>query len=59
MKKFKMSNCNTTITPMETIIKSKKKRKNELVNATLYKETIGSLRYLCNTKHIFVKMLTW
>ncbi|GAU22886.1 hypothetical protein TSUD_376970 [Trifolium subterraneum] len=48
--KFKMVNCNTTITPMETCSKLSKSSTDELVDATLYKQIIGSLRYLCNTR---------
>jgi hypothetical protein len=45
-----MSNCNSAITPMETGVKLSKNTDDELVDSTLYKQIIGSLRYLCNTK---------
>lgn len=45
-----MSNYNTSITPMETTIKLKKGSFEEYVYRTLYKQIIGSLRYLFNTR---------
>ncbi|GAU44851.1 hypothetical protein TSUD_112250 [Trifolium subterraneum] len=50
LNRFKMVNCNTTITPIETGSKLSKISTDELVDATLYKQIIGSLRYLCNTR---------
>lgn len=40
-----MSNCKATITPLETEAKLRKDINGELVDATLYKKIIGSLRY--------------
>lgn len=48
LKRFKMSSCNLAITPMETKTKLRKESDNELVDNTLYKQIIDSLRYLCN-----------
>ncbi|GAU25658.1 hypothetical protein TSUD_265850 [Trifolium subterraneum] len=50
LNRFKMVNCNTTITPMETGSKLSKSSTDELVDATLYKQIIGPLRYLCNIR---------
>ncbi|GAU51473.1 hypothetical protein TSUD_95880 [Trifolium subterraneum] len=50
LNRFKMVNCNTAITPMETGSKLSKSSTDELVDTTLYKQIIGSLRYLCNTR---------
>jgi hypothetical protein len=50
LKRFHMSNCNPAITPMETGVKLSKNSEDELVDPTLYKQIIGSLRYLCNTR---------
>ncbi|XP_050919046.1 uncharacterized mitochondrial protein AtMg00810-like [Lathyrus oleraceus] len=50
LKRFKMSNCNATATPLETGAKLKKDTNDKVVSETLYKQIIGSLRYLCNTK---------
>lgn len=50
LKKFKMSNFNQTNTPTKTNIKLKKDSNDELVDNTLCKHIIGSLRYLCNTR---------
>ena len=50
LKRFKMANCNPAITPMETGLKLSRESPGELVDATLYKQIIGSLRYLCNTR---------
>lgn len=49
LKRLKMRNCNATITLLETGAKLKKETNDEFVSATLYKQIIGSLRYLCNT----------
>ena len=45
-----MSNCNEAVTPLETRAKLKKESNDEFVNSTLYKQIIGFLRYLCNTR---------
>lgn len=45
-----MSNCNATVTPLEIEAKLRKETNDEFVSATMYKQIIGSLRYLCNTR---------
>lgn len=47
---FKKSNCNTTVTPLETGAKLKKETIEKFLSVTLYKQIIGSLRYLCTTR---------
>lgn len=41
-----MNNYNAAGTPLDTGEKLKRETNNEFVNATLYKQIIGSLRYL-------------
>lgn len=45
-----MRNCNATITPLKTGAKLRKETYDEFVSATMYKQIIGSLRYLCTTR---------
>ena len=44
-----MCNCNATFTPWETGAKLRKEINDNFVSATLYKQIIRSLKYLCNT----------
>ncbi|XP_058726953.1 secreted RxLR effector protein 161-like [Vicia villosa] len=50
LKRFKMSNCNAVVMPLEIGEKLRKETGDEFASATLYKQIIGSLRYLCNTR---------
>ena len=50
LKRFKMRNCNEVVTLLKTGSKLKKETNDEFVSSTLYKQIIGSLRYLCNTR---------
>lgn len=50
LRRFNMQNCNPAVTPMEPGLKLSKTSEGNKVNATLYKQIIGSLRYLCNTR---------
>ncbi|XP_058734076.1 secreted RxLR effector protein 161-like [Vicia villosa] len=45
-----MSNCNVASTPLKTREKLRKEIDDEFVSVKLYKEIIGSLRYICNTR---------
>lgn len=42
--------CNPTSTPTEGNLKLVKNEDDELVDLTLFKQIIGSLRYLCNNR---------
>src|SRR4051812_44048573 len=46
---FNMLNCNTIVTPVESGLKLEGYEDEEKVDATLYKQMIESLRYLCNS----------
>ncbi|XP_028236682.1 uncharacterized protein LOC114416002 [Glycine soja] len=50
LKRFNMMDCNSVITPTETGIKLQIDGDEKEVNPTLYKQIVGSLRYLCNTR---------
>jgi hypothetical protein len=45
-----MSDCNACKIPMEPKIKLSKESSSALVDATLYRSLVGSLRYLVNTR---------
>jgi hypothetical protein len=50
LKRFDMLECEAMNTPMETNLKLMVDTSSELVDATLYKQIIGSLMYLTNTR---------
>jgi hypothetical protein len=50
MKRFNMLECKSMYTPMETKLKLLVDTSSELVNATLYRQIIGSFMYLTNTR---------
>ncbi|RDX65224.1 hypothetical protein CR513_56136, partial [Mucuna pruriens] len=50
LKMFHMSNCNSTTTPMEYRIKLIGDHCENLLDNTLYKQIVGSLRYICNSR---------
>jgi hypothetical protein len=50
LKKFDMLECKPMATPMETSLKPLGDTSSELVDATLYRQIIGSLMYLTNTR---------
>lgn len=50
LNKLKMGICNPVITPTKIKIKLKKDSNDDLVDETLYKQIIGSLRCLCNIR---------
>jgi hypothetical protein len=50
LKRFDMLECKTMNTPMETKLKLLVDTSSELVDATLYRQIIGSLMYLTNTR---------
>jgi hypothetical protein len=50
LKRFDMLECKSMNTPMETKLKLLVYISSELIDATLYRQIIGSLMYLMNTK---------
>nr|KYP66622.1 Copia protein [Cajanus cajan] len=50
LKRFNMLNCNAAVTPMETGLKLVSNSEEKQVNPTLFKQIVGSLRYLCNSR---------
>ncbi|WVZ24171.1 hypothetical protein V8G54_002715 [Vigna mungo] len=50
LKRFGMENCNSTCIPIMANTKLTLQAKDERVDATLYKQIVGSLRYVCNSR---------
>lgn len=50
LKKFRMTNCNAAATPAETGLALSLRDEGEPVDETQYRQIVGSLRYLCNTR---------
>jgi hypothetical protein len=50
MKRFNMLECKSMNTPMEAMLKLLVDTSSELVDSTLYRQIIGSLMYLTNTR---------
>lgn len=50
LEKFKMESCNSVNTPVETSIKLSKEGDDRVIEPTLYKSLVGSLRYLTITR---------
>ena len=50
LKKFKMEECNVATTPAKTSLALSLKDERKF-NATMFRQMVGSLRYLCNTRH--------
>lgn len=51
LKRFNMTDCNPSITPLEVVLKlDNTSNDDEPVDPTLFKQLIGSLRYMCNNK---------
>ncbi|XP_050897717.1 uncharacterized mitochondrial protein AtMg00810-like [Lathyrus oleraceus] len=49
-KRFELTNCKTAITPVETNHKLNSDAEGDDVDAITFKQLVGSLRYLCNTR---------
>ena len=45
-----MIDCNPSITPVEVVLKLDNTSNDEPIDPTLFKQLIGSLRYLCNNR---------
>ncbi|XP_058765878.1 secreted RxLR effector protein 161-like [Vicia villosa] len=56
LKKFKMSNCNAPATPLEIGAKLKKETNDEFLSATMYKQIIGSFRYIFKRVLRYIKV---
>ena len=50
LKRFQMMSCNPTSTPVEPGLKLVKDESEKSVDSTLFKQVVGSLRYLYNTR---------
>ena len=50
LKRFYMLNCKSMATPMDTNLKILSNESSELVDMTKYRQIIGSLMYLTNTR---------
>ena len=50
MKRFKLTNCKTAITPAETNHKLDSDVEGDDVDAITFKQSVGSLRYLSNIR---------
>ena len=50
MKRFELENCKVAITPVDTNQKLDSESDGEDVDAITFKQMVGSLRYLCNTR---------
>ena len=50
LKRFDMLECKSMATPMDTYLRLLADASSELVDVTLYKQIIGSLMYLTNTR---------
>ena len=50
LKRFKMMSCNPTSTPVELGLRFVKDESEKSMDRTLFKQVVGSLRYLCNTR---------
>ncbi|MCI38782.1 hypothetical protein A2U01_0060011, partial [Trifolium medium] len=50
LKKFEMLECNSSITPADTKLKIEEDGTGDTVDPTMFRQLIGSLRYLCQTR---------
>ncbi|KAK2452040.1 hypothetical protein QL285_011043 [Trifolium repens] len=50
LRKFKMLDCNSSVTPADTRDKSEEDTCSDAVDPTMFRQLIGSLRYLCQTR---------
>jgi hypothetical protein len=50
LKKFEMLDCNSSVTPVDTRLKLEVEESSDTVDSTVFRQLIGSLRYLCQTR---------
>jgi len=50
LRRFHMADCNPTNTPTEVNIKLEIVEEEKAVDPTMYKQLVGSLSYLCNSR---------
>ena len=50
LKRFKMLDCNSSQVPIDTGLQLTRNTNEPLVDPTLFKQIVGCLRYLCNTR---------
>ena len=50
LRRFNMTSCNPVSVPVEFNMKLRRDETSEAVDATLYKQIVGSLSFLCNTR---------
>ena len=50
LRKFEMLDCNSSVTPADTRAKTKEDTSGDAVESTMFRQLIGSLRYLCQTR---------
>nr|XP_027188695.1 uncharacterized protein LOC113785818 [Cicer arietinum] len=48
LRRYNMTSCNPAVTQVEVNAKLGKEVEEELANTTLFKQVVGSIRYLCN-----------
>jgi hypothetical protein len=50
LRKFEMLDCNSSVTPADTRVKIEEDLSGDEVDSTMFRQLIGSLRYLCQTR---------
>ncbi|KAK2353501.1 putative mitochondrial protein [Trifolium repens] len=50
LRKFEMLDCNSSVTPADTRAKIEEDTSSDAVDSTMFRQLIGSLRYLCQTR---------
>jgi hypothetical protein len=50
LRKFEMLDCNSSVTPADTRAKIEEDTGSDAVDSTMFRQLIGSLRYLCQTR---------
>ncbi|GAU22332.1 hypothetical protein TSUD_106600 [Trifolium subterraneum] len=50
LKKFEMLDCNSAVIPADTRLKLEVDGSSETVDSTMFRQLLGSLRYLCQTR---------